>query len=89
MSRRRLWIRKAIKKPGSLRAYVKRMYGRRGFVKGKRGRLKIRHSILQRLAKKKGIIGFKARLALTLRGFGKVARKRKRKRRSRRRKRRR
>ena len=59
----RRWIQKAIKHPGSLRAYVKRRFGRRGFTK--RGTIKT--SILRKLAKRKGTIGRRARLALTLR----------------------
>ena len=59
----RRWIQKAIKRPGSLRAYVKRRFGRRGFTK--KGTIKV--SILRKLSKKKGTIGRKARLALTLR----------------------
>jgi len=61
--RRRKWIQKAIKKPGSLRAYVKREYGSKGFTK--RGTIKV--SVLRELAKKKGKTGRRARLALTLR----------------------
>jgi len=61
--RRRKWIQKAIKRPGSLRAYVKREYGAKGFTK--RGTIKV--SVLRELAKKKGKTGRRARLALTLR----------------------
>jgi len=59
----RRWIQKAIKHPGALRAYVRRRFGRRGFTK--RGTIKV--SILRKLAKRKGRIGRRARLALTLR----------------------
>jgi len=59
----RRWIREAIKKPGALRAYVKRRYGKRGFTE--RGTIKTK--ILRRLTKRKGKIGRRARLALTLR----------------------
>ena len=57
------WIQEAIKHPGALRAYVKRKYGSRGFTK--KGTIKV--SILRKLAKKKGKVGRRARLALTLR----------------------
>jgi len=56
------WIRRAIKKRGSLRNYVKRKYGKRGFTK--RGTIKV--DVLQKLSKKKGKVGKRARLALTL-----------------------
>jgi len=59
----RKWIQKAIKKPGSLRAYVKREYGSKGFTK--RGTIKT--SVLRELSKKKTVTGRRARLALTLR----------------------
>ncbi|MEM2619104.1 MAG: hypothetical protein QXW77_03775 [Candidatus Hadarchaeales archaeon] len=59
--RRKYWIQEAIRKPGALRSYVLRKYGKRGFTNG------IRVSILRRLAKKKGKVGRRARLALTLR----------------------
>jgi len=89
--RRKLWIQEAIEKPGALIATVKRRFGRKGFTE--RGTIKV--ELLHKLAKKKGVTGFRARLALKLREFGKkkkgrkrkVARKRKRKRRSRRRRR--
>ncbi|MCR6692289.1 MAG: hypothetical protein MRT15_07850 [archaeon YNP-LCB-003-016] len=57
------WIQKAIKNPGSLRRYVKKVYGSRGFTS--RGTIKV--SILKKLAKKPGKVGKRARLALTLR----------------------
>jgi hypothetical protein len=64
----RKWIQKAVKSRGALRSYVKRKYGKRGFVKSsKTGRPIIRREILQKLAKKGGSIGKRARLALTLR----------------------
>jgi len=60
---KRLWIARAIKKPGALRRTVQRRYGKRGFTpKGT-----IRRPVLQRLARQKGITGMRARLALTLR----------------------
>jgi len=59
----RYWIREAIEKPGALKAYIKRRYGKRGFTK--KGTIKTK--ILRRLAKRKGKIGKRARLALTLR----------------------
>jgi len=58
-----LWIQEAIEKPSALRRYVKRKYGKRGFTR--RGTIKV--SVLRRLAKRKGITGRRARLALTLR----------------------
>ncbi len=57
------WIQRAIKKPGSLRAYVKRKYGSAGFTK--RGTIK--KEILDRLAKRNDTIGRRARLAKALR----------------------
>lgn len=60
---REYWIQKAIKKPGALRQYVKRKYGRKGFTR--RGTIKV--SILRDLANEPGKIGKRARLALTLR----------------------
>lgn len=59
----RYWIQKAITKPGSLRAYVKRRYGRKGFTK--KGTIKV--SVLKDLANEPGKVGKRARLALTLR----------------------
>jgi len=68
MAKGEYWIQEAIERPGSLRAYVKRKYGERGFTKSpKTGKKVIRKEVLQKLAKKKGSIGRKARLALTLR----------------------
>lgn len=64
----RYWIQEAIEKKGSLRSYVKRKYGKRGFTKSpKTGKPVIRKEVLQKLSKKKGTIGRRARLALTLR----------------------
>jgi len=64
------WIHKAVKRKGTLRAYVRRKYGKRGFVKSKKtGRPIIRHEVLTRLAKKKGSVGKRARLALKLKEF--------------------
>jgi hypothetical protein len=59
------WIQKAIKKPGALRAYVKRRFGEEGFTKG--GTIKM--SVLRELAKRNDTIGRRARLAMTLRGM--------------------
>ena len=64
------WIQKAIKKPGALRAYVRRVYGDRGFTRDG----KIRMDILRALAKRRDRIGRRARLALTLRKLGKKKR---------------
>jgi len=62
------WIQDAIKKPGSLRGHVARKYGKRGFTRSRKtGRPIIRRDVLNKLAKKKGKIGQKARLAITLR----------------------
>jgi len=61
--RRKRWIQQAIEKPGSLRATVRRRYGNRGFTQ--RGTIKVK--VLHELAKKKGVTGRRARLALTLR----------------------
>ena len=68
MAKGEYWIQEAIERPGSLRAYVRRKYGERGFTRSpKTGRKIIKPEILKRLSKKKGTIGRKARLALTLR----------------------
>jgi len=68
MAKGEYWIQEAIEHKGSLRDYVKRKYGKRGFTKSKKtGRTVIKRKILLRLSKKKGSIGRKARLALTLR----------------------
>jgi len=62
------WIQDAIKKPGSLRGYVARKYGKKGFTRSRKtGRPIIRRDVLNKLAKKKGKIGHRARLAITLR----------------------
>jgi hypothetical protein len=68
MAKGEYWIQEAIEHKGSLRGYVKRKYGKRGFTKSRKtGRTVIKRKILLRLSKKKGSIGRKARLALTLR----------------------
>ena len=62
------WIQDAIKKPGSLRGHVARIYGKRGFTRSRKtGKPIIRSDVLRKLAKKKGKIGHRARLAITLR----------------------
>jgi len=61
--RRRFWIQRAIEKPGALTRTVKRKYGKRGFTR--RGTIKV--EVLRELAKRKGVTGRRARLALTLR----------------------
>jgi hypothetical protein len=62
------WIQEAIEHKGSLRGYVKRKYGKRGFTKSRKtGRPVIKRKVLVRLSKKKGTIGKRARLSLTLR----------------------
>ena len=66
--RKRNWIQKAIKKPGSLRAYVKRKYGKRGFTE--KGTIRV--EVLRRLKKHKNpTIRRRAVLALTLRKLAK------------------
>ena len=69
--RRSRWIQKAIKHPGSLRKYVKRMYGSSGFTK--RGTIKV--SVLRELSERNDTIGRRARLALTLRKLRKRRRR--------------
>jgi hypothetical protein len=63
--KKRYWIQEAIKKPGSFRAYVQRVFGQEGF--DKLGRIKV--SVLKYLAKSAptDVIRRRARLALTLR----------------------
>ncbi|MEM3828420.1 MAG: hypothetical protein QXP36_04280 [Conexivisphaerales archaeon] len=62
------WIQEAIEEPGSLKAYVKRKYGKRGFTRSpKTGKPVIKRKVLVKLAKRKDTIGRRARLALTLR----------------------
>ena len=62
-SRKRYWIQRAVKHPGALRRYVKRKYGEEAFTK--KGTIK--YSILKDLANEPGVVGRRARLALTLR----------------------
>jgi len=71
MTRDKRWIQKAIKKPGALRNYVKRKYGKKGF--DRKGRIKV--EILRKLAKRNDVIGRRARLALTLRKLSKRKKK--------------
>jgi len=61
--RRKFWIQRAIERPGALTRTVKRKYGKRGFTR--RGTIKV--EVLRELAKRKGVTGRRARLALTLR----------------------
>lgn len=63
MRRKRNWIQRAIKRKGALRRTVRRIYGPKGFTA--RGTIKV--SVLKELAKRKGVTGRRARLALTLR----------------------
>jgi hypothetical protein len=59
------WIQEAIKRKGSLRAWLKRKYGKRAFTK--KGKIKI--TFLRKLAKRKDLdkrIKRKIHLALTL-----------------------
>lgn len=60
---REAWIQDAVKRPGRLRAYVRRVYGQAGFTQ----RGTIRMEILRELARRKDGIGRAARLAITLR----------------------
>jgi len=59
------WIQQAVKRPGRLRAYVRRVYGQAVFTEEGT----IRLEVLRDLAKRKDEIGRAARLALTLRRF--------------------
>jgi hypothetical protein len=62
------WIQDAIKRKGALTQYVYRKYGKSGFtVSRKTGKLMIKQSVLNKLAKEKGTTGRRARLAITLR----------------------
>lgn len=66
MRRKKRWIQKAIRKPGALRKYVHRRFGKRGFTK--KGTIRV--SILRRLSEDKSVgktTRARARLALTLR----------------------
>lgn len=56
------WIQDVIKRPGRLRAYVRRVYGEDGFTQ--RGTIRV--EVLRELAKRKDGIGRAARLAITL-----------------------
>lgn len=67
MKKKKGWIQRAIKKPGSLRAYVQRKYGKAGFTKSGT----IKKEVLDRLAKRNDTIGRRARLAKALRTMGK------------------
>jgi len=60
---RKKWIQHAVKRKDALREYVKRKYGEKGFTE--RGTIKV--EVLRELSKRKGKIGQRARLALTLR----------------------
>lgn len=57
------WIQEAVKRPGRLRRYVARVYGREGFTQ--RGTIRV--EVLREIAKRKDGLGRAARLALTLR----------------------
>jgi hypothetical protein len=65
MARKKRWIQEAIKRPGSLRAYVQRVFGDAGF--DQLGRIKV--SVLKYLSKHAptDVIRRRSRLALTLR----------------------
>ena len=62
-SKGKLWIRKAIEKPGTYRKSIHRRYGKRGFTK--KGTIKT--EIIAKDVKKSGRLGKQARLARTLR----------------------
>ena len=66
-SRSKYWIQEAIRKPGSLRAYVKRVYGEAGFTS--RGTIK-REVLLELKKHPNPTIRKRANLALTLRKLG-------------------
>jgi len=57
------WIQYAVKKKDALREYVRKHYGEKGFTE--RGTIKV--EVLRELAKRKGKVGQRARLALILR----------------------
>jgi len=57
------WIQHAVKKKDALREYVRRHYGEKGFTE--RGTIKV--EVLRELSERKGKVGQRARLALTLR----------------------
>jgi hypothetical protein len=57
------WIQQAVKQPGRLRAYVRRVYGRARFTEEGT----IRLQVLRDLVKRQDEIGRATRLALTLR----------------------
>jgi len=59
----RKWIQHAVKKKDALREYVRKHYGEKGFTE--HGTIKV--EVLRELSRKKGKIGQRARLALTLR----------------------
>jgi hypothetical protein len=61
---RKYWIQSAIKHPGALRAYVKRVYGKKGFTS--RGTIK-REVLLKLKRHPNPTIRRRANLALTLR----------------------
>jgi len=61
------WIQDAIKRPGALRAYVKRVYGEKGFTS--RGTIK-RDVLLELKRHPNPTIRRRATLALTLRKLG-------------------
>lgn len=61
--RKKKWIAGAVKKPGAYTRSVRRRHGKAGFTK--RGTIKVK--VMRADAKKKGVTGKRARLALTLR----------------------
>lgn len=71
MGQSKMWIQQSIKNPGSLRRYVSRKFGRRGFTK--KGTIKV--SVLRKIARDKNVssrVRNRARLALTLRKLRKT-----------------
>jgi len=63
MTKNKKWIQRAVKRKDALREYVRSHYGKAGFTE--RGTIKV--DVLRELSRKKGKIGQRARLALTLR----------------------
>jgi len=61
--RSRLWIQRAVKKPGALTRSIRAKWGDRAFTS--RGTIKTEY--LRKATKVKGVMGRRARLALTLR----------------------
>ncbi len=67
LARKRRWIQEAIKRPGRLRAYVRRRYGKEGFTQRGTIRVEVLREIAQGADRS---LAAAARLALRLRGMG-------------------